>query len=81
MSYSGRGYSSHAPRSIAAPHLELEEAVGRLDGKVVFLTGAGAGIAKATAKACVREGAKVALIELKTEAGERAQREITEAGF
>jgi NAD(P)-dependent dehydrogenase (short-subunit alcohol dehydrogenase family) len=55
--------------------------VGRLDGKVVFLTGAGAGIAKATAKACVREGAKVALIEIKREAGERAQREIAEAGF
>ena len=55
--------------------------MGRLDGKVVFLTGAGAGIAKATAKACVREGAKVAIIELKREAGERAEREITEAGF
>jgi NAD(P)-dependent dehydrogenase (short-subunit alcohol dehydrogenase family) len=33
--------------------------VGRLEGKVVFLTGAGAGIAKATAKMCVREGAGV----------------------
>ena len=54
--------------------------MGRLDGKVVFLTGAGAGIAKATAKACVREGAKVALIEIKREAGERAEREISEAG-
>ena len=54
--------------------------MARLDGKVVFLTGAGAGIAKATAKACVREGAKVALIEIKREAGERAEREIVEAG-
>ena len=54
--------------------------MGRLDGKVAFLTGAGAGIAKATAKAFVREGAKVALIEIKREVGERAEREIREAG-
>ena len=54
--------------------------MARLQGKVVFLTGAGAGIAKATAKACVREGARVALIELNREAGERAEREIQEAG-
>ena len=54
--------------------------MARLEGKVVFLTGAGAGIAKATAVACVREGARVALIELDTEAGSRAEREIREAG-
>jgi NAD(P)-dependent dehydrogenase (short-subunit alcohol dehydrogenase family) len=54
--------------------------VGRLEGKVVFLTGAGAGIAKATAKMCVREGAGVAICELNREAGERAEREIREAG-
>jgi len=52
----------------------------RLNGKVVFLTGAGAGIAKATARACAREGAKVALCEINREAGERAEREIREAG-
>jgi NAD(P)-dependent dehydrogenase (short-subunit alcohol dehydrogenase family) len=54
--------------------------LARLQDKVVFLTGAGAGIAKATAKACVREGAKVALIELNREAGQTAAREIREAG-
>jgi NAD(P)-dependent dehydrogenase (short-subunit alcohol dehydrogenase family) len=54
--------------------------VGKLTGKVAFLTGAGAGIAKATAKAYVNEGAKVAIIELNREAGERAEREIREAG-
>jgi NAD(P)-dependent dehydrogenase (short-subunit alcohol dehydrogenase family) len=54
--------------------------VGRLEGKVAFLTGAGAGIAKATAKAFVREGAKVALIELNREPGQRAEREIRDAG-
>ena len=54
--------------------------MGRLEGKVVFLTGAGAGIAKATAKMCAREGAGVAICELNREAGERAEREIHEAG-
>ncbi len=54
--------------------------MGRVDGKVVLLTGAGAGIAKATAKACAREGASVVLLELDDEAGQRAQREIVEAG-
>lgn len=55
--------------------------MGRLDGKVAFLTGAGAGIAKATAKAFVQEGALgVALIELNREAGQAAEREIREAG-
>ena len=36
----------------------------RLEGKVAFLTGAGAGIAKAAARKFVAEGAKVAVIEL-----------------
>src|SRR5688572_33029329 len=56
--------------------------MGKLDGKVAFLTGAGAGIAKATAKAFVREGAKgVAIIELNREAGQAAEREIGSAAF
>jgi NAD(P)-dependent dehydrogenase (short-subunit alcohol dehydrogenase family) len=54
--------------------------VPRLQGKVAFLTGGGAGIAKATAKSFVAEGAKVALIEINREVGERAEREIREAG-
>ena len=54
--------------------------MGKLIGKVAFLTGAGAGIAKATAKAYVREGAKVAIIELNREAGQAAEREIRDAG-
>jgi NAD(P)-dependent dehydrogenase (short-subunit alcohol dehydrogenase family) len=54
--------------------------VGKLQGKVAFLTGAGAGIAKATAKAYVKEGAKVALIEISREAGQRAECEIREGG-
>ena len=54
--------------------------MARLDGKVAFLTGAGAGIAKATAQMFVKEGARVALIELNREAGARAEREIKDAG-
>ena len=52
----------------------------RLDGKVAFLTGGGAGIAKATALAFVREGAKVAIVDINAEAGRRAEQEIREAG-
>lgn len=54
--------------------------VGRLNGKVAFLTGAGAGIAKATAKAYAREGAKVAIVEINREAGQAAEREIRATG-
>jgi NAD(P)-dependent dehydrogenase (short-subunit alcohol dehydrogenase family) len=54
--------------------------MGKLTGKVAFLTGAGAGIAKATAKAYVNEGAKVAIIEINREAGQRAEREFREGG-
>ena len=50
--------------------------MGKLEGKVAFLTGAGAGIAKATAKAFVKEGARVAIIELNREAGQAAEKEI-----
>ena len=54
--------------------------MGKLEGKVAFLTGGGAGIAKATAKLFVKEGAKVALIEINREVGSAAEREIREAG-
>lgn len=54
--------------------------MGKLTGRVAFLTGAGAGIAKATAKLFVAEGARVAIIEIKREVGEKAEREIREAG-
>ena len=54
--------------------------MGKLDGKVALLTGAGAGIAKATARLYAKEGAGVAIIELNREAGAAAEREIREAG-
>ncbi len=54
--------------------------MGRLDGKVAFLTGAGAGIAKATAKAFIKEGARVALFEINRETGAAAEREMRAEG-
>lgn len=54
--------------------------MGRLEGKVVFLTGAGAGIAKATARACAREGAKVALFEINDTVGASAEKQIRDEG-
>jgi NAD(P)-dependent dehydrogenase (short-subunit alcohol dehydrogenase family) len=54
--------------------------MGRLDGKVAFITGAGAGIAKSSALAFSREGAKVAIIELNAETGKTAERDVRAAG-
>ena len=54
--------------------------MNRLQGKVAFLTGAGAGIAKATAKAFVQEGARVAIIELNRETGASAETEVRALG-
>lgn len=54
--------------------------MGRLDGKIAFITGAGAGIAKASALAFAREGAKVAIAEINVETGQAAEREVREAG-
>jgi NAD(P)-dependent dehydrogenase (short-subunit alcohol dehydrogenase family) len=44
--------------------------MGRLNGKVAFITGAGAGIGRATACLFAREGAKVVVAELDPKAGE-----------
>ena len=54
--------------------------MGRLDNKVAFITGAGAGIARASALAFCREGAKVAIIELNAETGKAAERDVRAAG-
>ena len=54
--------------------------MGRLEGKVAIITGAGAGIAKASAVAFAKEGAKLALFEINREAGEKAEREIRASG-
>jgi NAD(P)-dependent dehydrogenase (short-subunit alcohol dehydrogenase family) len=54
--------------------------MGKLDGKVAFITGAGAGIAKAAALAFAREGAKVAIIELNADAGSKTEAAVRAQG-
>ena len=54
--------------------------MGKLDGKVAFLTGAGAGIAKASALLFAREGARAAIAEINAEAGRAAEAEVRKAG-
>lgn len=54
--------------------------MGKLDGKVAFLTGAGAGIAKASALLFAREGARVAIADINAEAGRAAEAEVRRAG-
>jgi len=47
--------------------------MGRLDGRVAFITGAGAGIARASADLFSREGARVAIVEINKETGKAAE--------
>ena len=54
--------------------------MGRLEGQVAFLTGAGSGIAKASALAFAREGAKIAIVEINGELGRASERQVREAG-
>ena len=54
--------------------------MSRLNGKVAFLTGGGAGIAKVSALEFVKEGARVAIVDINAEAGRRADQEIKDAG-
>ena len=58
----------------------MPDASQKLAGKVAFITGAGAGIAKASALTFCREGAKVAIIELNAETGRAAEKEVRAAG-
>jgi len=54
--------------------------MGRLDGKVAIITGAGSGIGRATATLFAREGAKVVVADWATGDGEETVRTIREAG-
>ena len=54
--------------------------MGRLDGKVAFITGAGSGIARSAARIFTQEGAKVAIAELKPELGRETEHLVRDAG-
>jgi NAD(P)-dependent dehydrogenase (short-subunit alcohol dehydrogenase family) len=55
--------------------------VGRLDGKVVVITGAGGGIGREAAILFSEEGANVCVADVSAEAGERTASECREAFF
>lgn len=57
--------------------------MGRLNGKtafIAFITGAGSGIARASALMFAREGARVVIVEINAEAGLKTEAEVRAAG-
>src|SRR5205085_10860347 len=54
--------------------------MARLGGKVALITGAGAGIGRATARAMAAEGAKVVVAKINAEAGEQTAQIVAQAG-
>jgi NAD(P)-dependent dehydrogenase (short-subunit alcohol dehydrogenase family) len=54
--------------------------MGCLDGKIALITGAGAGIGKASALLFAREGASVGLLDHQADSGEAAAKAIIAAG-
>ena len=54
--------------------------MGRLQGKVALITGAGAGIGRAAARLFALEGARIVIAELKPEAGRATEKQVREVG-
>lgn len=55
--------------------------MGRLDGKIAIITGAARGMGESHAKTFVREGAKVVLTDLRTDAGRALQQDLGAAAL
>jgi hypothetical protein len=54
--------------------------MGRLEGKVAFITGSGSGIARAAARLFALEGASIAVAELKPELGRACEATVRDSG-
>jgi len=54
--------------------------MGRLDGRVAFVTGAGRGIGAATALRLAEEGARVALADIDSEGSQQVAAELDRLG-
>src|SRR5262245_41555066 len=54
--------------------------MGKLDGKIALVTGAGSGIGKASAIVFAQEGAKVAVVDVREDRSREVAGEITRAG-
>lgn len=54
--------------------------MGRLEGKVALITGAGSGFGEGMAKAFTKEGANVVIADISEEGGKRVESDIQSAG-
>src|SRR5690606_12888570 len=59
---------------------ERETQMGKLDSKIAIVTGAASGLGKAIALLFAREGAEIAIIDLKAEEAEAVAREARDLG-